>query len=375
MEMYPLAYLFDKVVTPDGRGADGYSSLATAAASDILGDSTTQFDITNPAGSTYRYTYDGTGTDPVITALTVQLYKRININAQNFNAANNELFYITGSGDDYFEVTNASGVAENNVTIGTGVINLCSSFGISLGEYSETADVEFLSGQRWNIFGDARVDMASGKQVIFSGTEIYISCDGILTIAGDGDVGGQILMTQPTSSSFVNAGKCVIRLVPPASFTLAARVTITRLEGDFSSFNILVKDWSGENTSSGQELYMTDLRGTYSYYKIAAENIDYTSPGTAIQTVVKTSSSTAHSFYDVIIDDFGLIGTSAAYGLHNQGDWSAFSVLIRNVLSSAGTETGVYNAGDYNMFDGVSRDNGTNVSIAGVGNNSAGLAS
>jgi hypothetical protein len=30
-----------------------------------MGSATTQFDITNPAGTTFRYTWDGTGTDPL----------------------------------------------------------------------------------------------------------------------------------------------------------------------------------------------------------------------------------------------------------------------------------------------------------------------
>lgn len=87
-----------------------------------FGDSTTQFDITNPAGTTFRYTYDGTGTDPVINATTFPIGNAVSITAQNFATANKGTFVITGSGANYFEVTNAAGVAENNKTIGTGAI-------------------------------------------------------------------------------------------------------------------------------------------------------------------------------------------------------------------------------------------------------------
>lgn len=88
-----------------------------------LGGSTTQFDITNTAGTTFRYTYDGTGTNPNITAALLPIGMTVYIAAQNFNAANNGVFTVTGSAANYFEITNAAGVAENNVTIGTGFIN------------------------------------------------------------------------------------------------------------------------------------------------------------------------------------------------------------------------------------------------------------
>lgn len=81
-----------------------------------LGDSTTQFDVTNTAGTTYRYTYDGTGTDPGITAAWDDYYVNIsNTDMSNFNEG---IFLITAAGTNYFEVTNAVGVAENNKTIG-----------------------------------------------------------------------------------------------------------------------------------------------------------------------------------------------------------------------------------------------------------------
>lgn len=87
-----------------------------------VGSSTTQFDITNPAGATFRYTFDGTGTDPSISAATFPIGSFVLIAAQNFTTANNGLFVVTGVGTNYFEVTNASGVVESNKTIGTGYI-------------------------------------------------------------------------------------------------------------------------------------------------------------------------------------------------------------------------------------------------------------
>lgn len=84
-----------------------------------LGDSTTQFDITNPVGTTFRYTWDTNGTDPDIDA-HIRIGTAVVLAAQNFTAANNGSFTVTGVAATYFEVTNAAGVAENNKTIGTG---------------------------------------------------------------------------------------------------------------------------------------------------------------------------------------------------------------------------------------------------------------
>jgi hypothetical protein len=96
----------------------GFDSGALAT----IGGSTSQFDVTNTVGTTYRYTWDTTGTDPLISATTVPVGSYVLIGAQNFTTANNGLFVVTGSGTNYFEVTNASGAVESNKTIGTGYI-------------------------------------------------------------------------------------------------------------------------------------------------------------------------------------------------------------------------------------------------------------
>lgn len=114
----------NKFITQD------YNSSATGlpvitvyhTASTAIGGSTTQFDITNPAGTTFRYTWDSTGTDPTISCTPNPIGTLINFQAQNFTAANNGIFTLTGCGSNYVEVTNASGVAENDKTIGTGYV-------------------------------------------------------------------------------------------------------------------------------------------------------------------------------------------------------------------------------------------------------------
>lgn len=89
-----------------------------------IGGSTTRFDITNPAGTTFRYTFDGTGTDPNLSLANNPIGSYIEFQAQNFAAGNKGRFAVTGAGANYVEVTNASGVAENDKTIGTGFVRL-----------------------------------------------------------------------------------------------------------------------------------------------------------------------------------------------------------------------------------------------------------
>lgn len=86
------------------------------------GDSTTQFDISNTSGTTHRYTYDGTGTNPGITTTTFPINSKVIINTPDsrMSLANLGQFTITGSGTNYFEVTNAAAVEELNKTLGDG---------------------------------------------------------------------------------------------------------------------------------------------------------------------------------------------------------------------------------------------------------------
>jgi hypothetical protein len=86
-----------------------------------LGDATSQFDITK-TGHIVRYTWDGTGTDPGITASLPNEGDWVIITGTNFNAANNGTFRVINSGTNYFEVVSEDGVAEDNKTIGTGTL-------------------------------------------------------------------------------------------------------------------------------------------------------------------------------------------------------------------------------------------------------------
>lgn len=90
--------------------------------SGYYGDTTSQFDITNPSGSTFRYTWDGNGTNPGITATTFPTGSPVVLRRGN-NSVNTGQFTITGSGANYFEVSNgagATGTDHANYTIQSG---------------------------------------------------------------------------------------------------------------------------------------------------------------------------------------------------------------------------------------------------------------
>ena len=85
-----------------------------------IGLEATQFDISNPSGTTFRYTDDLSAARSGITATTVPIGTILNINVAAFANGNRGTFTVTGSGANYFEVTNAAGVVEINKLIGSG---------------------------------------------------------------------------------------------------------------------------------------------------------------------------------------------------------------------------------------------------------------
>jgi len=91
------------------------------------GDTTSQFDITNTTGDTYRYTYDGTGTDPGITTTTFPTDSTVKIKAPEMTSDNEGSFVITASGANYFEITNADGAAVTNKTLAGGYLAVAQS--------------------------------------------------------------------------------------------------------------------------------------------------------------------------------------------------------------------------------------------------------
>lgn len=105
---------------------DRYTKIKVflASGSQRLGgawDSTTQFDVTNPVGSTWRYTYNGIGTAPLfVSGAGVAVNDNVNIALTSDFATNNTGGYIVSAvTDTYFEVTNPFGSAENNIQLNT----------------------------------------------------------------------------------------------------------------------------------------------------------------------------------------------------------------------------------------------------------------
>jgi len=96
--------------------------LYLSSGSERLGgawDSTTQFDVTNPAGNTWRYTWNGVGTSPnFVSSATVAVGDIVNIDiTSNFSPDNTGVYQISAVTNTYFEITQFYGVVENNIQL------------------------------------------------------------------------------------------------------------------------------------------------------------------------------------------------------------------------------------------------------------------
>ena len=80
---------------------------------DNYGAATSRFTITNTSGSTWRYTWDGFGIDPLINATNYPIGGVVSLRTINFAANNIGQYFITGSGLNYFEVSKAAGTVES----------------------------------------------------------------------------------------------------------------------------------------------------------------------------------------------------------------------------------------------------------------------
>lgn len=154
-----------------------------------LGSSTTQFDITNPSGTTWRFTYDGTGTDPELTTY-ITVGDTIVIQAQNFNANNKGTYVVTavsgtGSGS-YFEISDSTGTVESNKTIGTGYIYV---YGTVRGKYLAVMEqVMYLGGITHTHDRNEVVYTKVGTHQFFEDGESYKTTSKIIRV--DGEVTG-----------------------------------------------------------------------------------------------------------------------------------------------------------------------------------------
>lgn len=129
-----LRYSMVEFLWGDGPDYDALGSPATSQdIPALLGDSSTQWNITTSGGRT-TYTWSGTGTDPRITDYfdyplpsAGSLTKRGWINSPNFNSSNN-VTSTTGAliyevGEDFFTLVH-TGVNQAGVTTGAGYIKL-----------------------------------------------------------------------------------------------------------------------------------------------------------------------------------------------------------------------------------------------------------
>lgn len=206
-----------------------YTTAATG-----LGSSTTQFDITLSGGTTYRYTFDGTGTDPNFSAVNNPVGSLIFFQAQNFNAANNGLFVVTGSGSNYVEVTNASGVAESNKTIGTGTVQRQTAVA---GTWTKPTGLKYITIKETGGGGDG-------------GTAGTNDC-----AAGGGGAGyaEKLIAASALSSS-------EYFIVPPKLYPACFRTTSSIIANGGTSASSVTPGTGG--TASGGDINITGSRGT-----------------------------------------------------------------------------------------------------------------
>jgi len=90
----------------------------------LLGDTTSEFTITNIEANVFRYTWNGNGTDPLISKY-IALSDTIFYHSTIGNSDNNGVFTVIAIGTNYFEVSNATpGVAEANKALGRGKLEV-----------------------------------------------------------------------------------------------------------------------------------------------------------------------------------------------------------------------------------------------------------
>src|ERR1035437_8515980 len=96
------------------QGTQTWSQMGFNSALQNLGDNTTVWTVTNPSGTTMRFTYVS-GTNPTLVAGFAPLGTKITISGSGFNTGNHGTFAATAFNTNYFEVINAAVVPEASV--------------------------------------------------------------------------------------------------------------------------------------------------------------------------------------------------------------------------------------------------------------------
>jgi hypothetical protein len=248
----------------------------------VLGDETTQFDITNPSGTTARYTYDTTGTDPHISKY-VRVGYTITTNAENFSAGNNKTLVVTAVGTNYFEAVNATVVAETNKTIGTGSITVLTNY-LDLDTSSFTTKVRDSAnstGYGWFVFYNSYTESASQNSNAipyagFAENSVRSILDGFFSLLNNKELK---LVTRVDALSWLNEAYSIARnelnLVNKSyggseeyTITVGAGVGEYSLPDNFSDLLSVVDD-------SGVTLGRIDLSEVSSYGQTSSNEIKY----------------------------------------------------------------------------------------------------
>lgn len=155
------------------------------------GDTSTRFDITDQGSSTFRYTWDGTGTNPAISAANFPVGIKVVIHNSSMNAGNIGAFLVTASNTNWFEITNASGVAENDKTLLNGYLNT-----IAAQTWTKPAGLKYIIAEVVGGGGGGERDPGGGGGGGGYSKEIIVVSDlgstesMAIGHAGTGDIGG-----------------------------------------------------------------------------------------------------------------------------------------------------------------------------------------
>ena len=239
----------------------------------ILGDETTQYDISNTIGDTYRYTYDLTGTNPNLTKY-IQTDRTIVLAAEDFTAANNGTFVVTGVDTNYFEVTNTLGVAETNKTVGTGYMKVLTNY-LDIDTSSMTTKIKDdtnSTGFGWFIFYNSFTATASQNSNAipyagFAENSVKTIIDGFFSLLNNKELK---LITSDDAFSWLNEG-----------YSIA-----------LNELNLINKDYSGSD-----EYDVTTTTGVQEY-SLPSDFSDMLSVNDSNGGEVEPISLSSVSFYD-----------------------------------------------------------------------------
>jgi hypothetical protein len=136
--------------------------------------SNTEYDITNPSGNTWRYTYNGTGTAPLFITNGLQVGDGIVIKEGTVSPNNQGKFIVSSVAETYFEIIRdiAGGTTETNKRMKIGTGSPCTIIKMSIDGTTFSLEEEITIGVNvWSGSGYTFAD--SGKYLATDGAYIY----------------------------------------------------------------------------------------------------------------------------------------------------------------------------------------------------------